>query len=164
LRRNNTGINFDLNLGLQNREFTPSSPFTARIILRQADVGELLSMAGYDYPATGTVNLSAQLAGTRSDPEGNGNIQISAATIHGQPVQRFGATLSFSKGDVVLQNIEMAQAAARVTGNARYAFLSHAFTADLSGAHFDLARAPMFDAGRIAVEGQFRDTRFRHSR
>ncbi len=152
LRRNNTGINFDLNLGLQDREFTPSSPFTARITLRQADVAELLSMAGYHYPATGTVNLSAQLSGTRSDPEGDGNIQISAATIHGQPIQRLNATLSFSKGDLVLQNIEMAQGAARVTGNASYTFSSHAFTSDLSGAHFDLA--PMLQTGPIAVDGQ----------
>ncbi len=154
LRRNKTEINFDLNLGLQNREFTPSSPFTARITLRQADLGELLSMAGYHYPATGTVNLSAQLAGTRSDPEGNGNIQISAATIHGQAIQRASAALSFNKGEVVFHNIEMAQSAARVTGDASYAFLSHSFTADLAGAHFDLARIPVLQASRVAVQGQ----------
>ncbi len=154
LRRNSTAINFDLNLGLQDREFTPSSPFTARINVQQANLAELLDMAGYQYPATGTVNLTAQAAGTRSDPEGYGSLQISAATIHGQVIQRLSSTLSFSKGNVVFHNIEIAQSTARLTGNASYTFLPHTFTFDLSGDHFDLANIPMLQASRVAVQGK----------
>ncbi|MGH9529331.1 MAG: translocation/assembly module TamB domain-containing protein [Terriglobales bacterium] len=154
LRRNNTVVNFDINLGLQEREFTPSSPFTARINMRQANVAEMLSMTGYHYPASGTVNLSAQLMGTRSDPEGNGRIQISDATVQGYPVQRLSSTFNFSQGQIVFHNIDMAQAAARVTGDASYTFLSHMFSVDLSGTHFDLSSIPMLQASRVAVQGQ----------
>lgn len=154
LRRNSTAIDFDLNLGLQDREFTPSSPFTARINVQQANLAELLDMVGYQYPATGTVNLTAQMAGTRSDPEGYGSVQISAATIHGQHLQQLRSTLSFSKGEVVFHDIEMAQSEARVTGNASYTFSTHAVTLDFSGNHFDLARIPIVQASRIAVRGQ----------
>ncbi len=122
--------------------------------MQQANLAELLDMAGYQYPATGTVNLTAQAAGTRSDPEGYGSLQISAATIHGQVIQRLSSTLSFSKGNVVFHNIEIAQSTARLTGNASYTFLPHTFTFDLSGDHFDLANIPMLQASRVAVQGK----------
>ncbi len=154
LRRNSTAINFDLYLGLQDREFTPSSPFTARINMQQANLAELLGMAGYHYPATGIVDLSAHLAGTRSDPEGNGSIRISDAVIHGQPVQQLSSKLSFSNGRVVFASLELAQSLARVTGDGSYTFLSHAFTLDVSGSHFDLSRIASLQASRVAVRGQ----------
>jgi translocation and assembly module TamB len=154
LRRNSTAIGFDINLGLEDRHFTSSSPFTARIDVQHGNVAELLATAGYDYPASGTVDLSVQLSGTRSDPEGNGRIRISDAVIHGQPVQQVSSTLNFSNGEILFGNIELAQSRVRVSGDASYTFLSHAFKLDLSGTHFDLARLASLQASRVVVQGE----------
>jgi translocation and assembly module TamB len=154
LRRGSTVIGFDINLGLQDRHFTSSSPFTARLNMQQGNLAELLGMAGYDYPASGTVDLSVQLAGTSRDPEGNGSVHIRDAVIHGQPVQQLSSTLNFSKGEMVFTNINAAEDSERVRGDASYTFLSHAFKLDLSGSHFDLARIPSLQASRVAVQGE----------
>ncbi|MGH9512292.1 MAG: translocation/assembly module TamB domain-containing protein [Terriglobales bacterium] len=153
LRRNSTAIHFDINLGLEDRHFTPTSPFTARIDMQHANLGELMEMAGYRYPASGMMDLSVQLAGTRSDPEGNGQIHISDAVIYGQPVQQVSSTLSFNRHELVLHNLEMAQLQTRVMGDASYDFSARSFSLDLSGSHFDLARISKLRSSRVSVQG-----------
>lgn len=153
LRRDGTTIGFDINLGLQDRRFTPSSPFTAKVSVVHADLAEVLGMTHYDYPASGILDLSIQLAGTRNDPVGHGRVQIVNAIIHGQPIQRFNSTVSFGNGEVVLHNIELAQSQARVTGDGTYTLATHAFTFDLGGTHFNLADVSSLQFSRVAVEG-----------
>ena len=51
-----------------------------------ADADEILALTGYQFPVTGTVNLSAQVQGTKADPRANGRIELSGAVIRGEPV------------------------------------------------------------------------------
>ena len=127
LRRDSTAISFDINVGLEERHFTSSSPFTAHINMAHADLSEVLNMAGYDYPASGTLDLSVRLAGSRDEPEGEGSARISNAIIRGHAIDQVSAALSFSGGQVLLHNIDLTQV--RIAGYRRwkiydgYAFL-----------------------------------------
>jgi translocation and assembly module TamB len=153
LHRDRTAIAFDINVGLEDRQFTASSPFTARINMAHADLAEVFSMTGYDYPATGTLDLSVQLAGSRAEPEGQGRVHIANATIHGQAIDEFSSALSFSRGEVILHNLDIAQSQSRVSGDGSYIFSTHSLKLDLAGTHFDLASIPMLQQGRVTVQG-----------
>jgi translocation and assembly module TamB len=154
LRRGDTNITFDLSASLQQRRFTDASPFTARVNMRNADATDLLSLAGYDYPITGSINLYLQASGTRTDPHGEGRVQLNHATIYGEAVEHFDSDLRFSGGEAGLNNVQLAYSDARVTGGATYNLSTHAFRFNLTGSNFELARIPKLQASRVTVEGR----------
>ncbi len=153
LRRNSTDINFDINLGLTNRHFSDTSPFTARVVMKHANLNEILSMAGYSYPISGNVDFFAQLSGSQSEPEGNGRIEVTDALVRGYAVHHFDSDLEFRKGEVIFRNTNLAQGDERVTGDLRYTFLTHAFEANAIGNHFQLGRISWLQGDHLAVEG-----------
>jgi translocation and assembly module TamB len=153
LRRDSTAISFDINAGLEERHFTSSSPFTARINVAHADLSEVLNMAGYDYPASGTLDLSLRLAGSRDEPEGEGSARISNAIIRGHAIDQLSAAMSFGGGQVLLHNIDLTQSGSRVTGDGSYTLATHSFSLNIAGTHFDLARIPVLKTGRVVVQG-----------
>ena len=153
LRRDSTAISFDINAGLEERHFTSSSPFTARINMAHADLSEVLNMAGYDYPASGTLDLSVRLAGSRNEPEGEGSARISDAVIRGHAIDQLSAALSFRGGQVLLRNIDLRQSGSRVTGDGSYTIATHSFELNIAGTHFDLASIPVLHSGRVVVQG-----------
>ena len=154
LHHGEAAIRFDLSANLQNGRFTESSPFTARVNLRNADVAEVLALAGYDYPVTGTLNLRLQASGTKAQPHGEGQVLLTKATIYGDPVERFYSDLRFLGSEAELNNIQLTHYEARVTGGATYDSSSHALHFNLTGKDFDLLRIPMLQASRMRVEGR----------
>jgi translocation and assembly module TamB len=154
LRHGNTIISFDLSASLHQRRFIDASPFTARLNMRNADAAEFLSLAGYDYPISGTINLYLRASGTRTDPHGEGRIQINNATIYGQAVEHFDADLRFSNGEAGLNNLQLAYNDARVTGGATYNLSTQAFHFNLTGGNFDLARIAKLQASGVTIEGR----------
>jgi translocation and assembly module TamB len=154
LRRNITVIAFDINLGLQDRHFSSSSPFTARVNMQHGNLAELRTIFGYDYPVTGTLDLSVQLSGTRNDPEGSGQLRLRDAMVYSQPIQQLSTGIDLNNGELAFHNIEISQSLARVSGSANYTPASHAFKLDISGTHFDLERIASFQSSRVAIQGQ----------
>jgi translocation and assembly module TamB len=154
LHRGDTTVNFDLSAVLQQRQFTDASPFTVRVDMRNADLGEILSLAGYDYPVSGTMNLYLQVSGTRVNPHGEGRVQLTNASIYGEPVAHFTTDLRFSGGEAQLNDLQLAHYDAHVTGGATYSLSTRAFHFNLTGTNFDLARIPKLQTSRVTVEGR----------
>src|SRR5581483_1416178 len=154
LRHGPALIDFDLTATLQQGVLTPSSPFTAHVNIRNGNLAEVAQLAGYNYPVTGTVNLSLQAGGTRAAPNGEGHVQLTNAVIYGQPVQRFVSDLRFSGGEAQLNNIQLSQDGARVTGGSTLNLASGEFRFNLTGTNFDLQHIPQLHATRVAVDGR----------
>ncbi|OLE57187.1 MAG: hypothetical protein AUG13_05235 [Chloroflexi bacterium 13_1_20CM_2_59_7] len=154
LRHGDTVISFDISAGLQQRQFTDASPFTARLDMRNADAADILSLAGYNYPVSGTVNFYLQASGTRASPHGEGRVQLTNGTIYGEPVAHFTSDLRFSGGEAELNNLQLVYYDASVSGGATYNLSTHAFHFNLTGANFDLARIPRLQTSRVTVEGR----------
>ena len=154
LRRGHTTVDFNFNLRLQERQFTDSSPFTAGMDVRGADVAELLTLAGSPYPASGTANFFIQATGTKAKPRGEGRIQLSDATIYGEAVQHFDSRLEFSGYKVSLGDIHLSHDDAQVTGDGTYDLSTRAFHFSLNGSNFNLARIAALEASRLSVEGR----------
>jgi translocation and assembly module TamB len=154
LHHGETTVTFDVSAGLQQRQFTDSSPISARVDMRNADVEEVLALGGYDFPVSGTANLSVQIEGTKAEPHGSGHIELSGALIHGEPVQHLDSKLEFNRDQVSLDDLHLAYYDAHVTGAGTYTFSTHAFRINLNGDNFDLARIPQLQVSRVGVDGR----------
>jgi len=149
-------IHFDVNAGLDNRQFTASSPFSANLQMHNVDVAEILALAGRDYPITGKMDAFARASGTRAHPEGQGSVHLAGAVVRGEVVQQFESKFAFNGEQVSLEEIHLAHDEAQVTGNGTYDFATHAFRLNLSGDNFDLQRFPTLQTSRISVEGRMK--------
>jgi translocation and assembly module TamB len=154
LSRANTSIAFDVSALLQRGELTESSPFTARIHVRDADAGELQSLLGYDYPVSGHINLIITASGTRMDPHAEGQLELRDGSAYGQPVSRFNSNLRYNAGEFQLNNILLSYRDAQVTGGAAYTPASRDFHFALSGIGFDLRHFAELQKARMRLEGQ----------
>ena len=147
-------VQFDVNAGLDERQFTDSSPFRASLQMHDAEAAEVISIAGYAYPVTGKLNLSMRASGTRAAPSGQGSLQLSNAAIRGEPVQQAESNFTFNREQLSLQDIHVASGDGQVTGTGSYDFATRAFRFDLDGRNFDLASFPSVEASRVAVKGR----------
>jgi translocation and assembly module TamB len=154
LHSGSTTISFDFNAGLQERGFTNSSPFTARVEMRDADASKILALTGLNYPFSGRMNLWLRVSGTRAAPAGQGEIELSRAVIYGRPVQAFQAKLVFAGPQIDLSDLRATQGDALVLGSAAYNEATHAFRFNLNGSNFDLARVSQLQYRRWNVGGR----------
>lgn len=146
-------IHFQVNAGLDQRQFTEASPFTANVQMRHADAAEILAIAGYNYALTGKLNLSLKASGTRASPAGQGWFQLSAATIRGEPVQQLEGRFALNRQELTLQEVHLTSNEGQIAGNGTYDFATRAFRLDINGQNFDLTRFPALESSRVAVQG-----------
>jgi translocation and assembly module TamB len=154
LHHGQTTIGFDLSAGLEDREFIDSSPVAARVDIRGADADEILALAGYDLPVSGTVDLVARVEGTKAEPEGNGHIELLAAVIGGKPVQHLDSKFQLNREEISFDDFRLAFYDAHVSGAGSYNIYTHAFRFNLDGNNFDLAGIPELQATRVNVAGR----------
>jgi len=152
--RGDTSVRFDVSAVLSNGQPNPDDPFTANLQLENGDVAELLTLAGYEYPVSGRMNLSAQASGTRQHPHAEGHARLSGAVLYGQPIPQFDSDLRWSDGEAALNNIQLAYYDARITGGATYNPGTGGCQFSLSGKNLDLARIPSLQTSRIPIEGR----------
>jgi translocation and assembly module TamB len=140
LKRGDTSADFDITANLQNGTFTETTPFTARVNLHKVDVASTAAIAGFDYPVSGTADVSVQITGTRAHPQGQGHIHAENASAYGESIETFDADLRMAGNETVLNNIHLTHQDAEVSGTAAYTPATHAFRLDLAGKNFDIAR------------------------
>jgi translocation and assembly module TamB len=153
LQHDDTTVDFDAQARFDNGELTGASPFKAHVQIQKADVQEILALAGKDYAASGSVNLTVSAAGTIGAPEGEGNLDVSHAVFRGSSMDRLRSQFTFGGSQLALQQIEIADAGARITGGASYSWATHAVSADLKGSNFALKRIPQLQDARVVVDG-----------
>ena len=154
LRRGDTSADFEFNASLDKGQFTPTSPYTAKVNLHNVDVASTAALAGFDYPVAGTAEVGLQLAGTRAHPQGHGHIHAANASAYGEPIERFDADLQLGTEETSLTNINLTHEGGEVTGNAAYSPAKRAFRLDLLGKNFDVSRIRQIQLPRLPVEGR----------
>jgi translocation and assembly module TamB len=146
-------VSFDGSAHVQNGQIAAGSPFAAHLDIHQADVSEILALAGFNYPIRGLANVRIQVSGTRADPHGEGHLELTDLLIDDRSVRRLVADLRLSNGEASLNNIRLAHGAAEISGGATYNLSSHAFRFNFAGEDFDLARIPELQSAGHSVEG-----------
>jgi translocation and assembly module TamB len=153
LRRDDTTAEFDVNAQLQRGLLTGDSAISGHINLHHVDVASTASLAGLDYPVTGTADVSLQIAGTRLDPEIQGHIHAANSSLYGESIEKFEADLHVD-GEVALSNIQLTHLDSVVTGSAAYTPDSHTFKLDVTGTNFDLAAIRQIQMKPLPIEGR----------
>lgn len=154
LHRGETSAEFEVNASLEKGKFTPDSPYTARVQLHNVDVASTAALAGFDYPVTGTADISLHLAGTRARPQAQGHIHAENASAYGEPIEKFDADLGLGAEETALTNIDLTHQGGVVTGTAAYSPAKRAFRLDLTGKNFDLSRVRQIQTQRLPIQGQ----------
>ena len=154
LRRDDTSAQFDASATLDHGHFTADSQFTIRANLLNTDLAAVQALAGYNYPVTGTADLSLQAAGTESDAHGDGQIHLNHASAYAEPIQQFDSNFHFNHGELALDNIHLFHDDAIVTGSAAYNPTTRAFRLDVAGNNLDLARIRQIHSNCLSIEGR----------
>lgn len=154
LRRGDTSADFEVSASLQKGQFTESSPYTARVNLHNVDVASTAALADFDYPVTGTADVSLQISGTRAHPQVQGHIHATNASAYDEPIERFDADLHIRRSETTLDNIQLTHENATVTGMAAYTPSTRGFRLDLAGKSFDVSRIRQIHLDRLPMQGR----------
>ena len=154
LRRGETSAEFDAEAVLQKGHFTDNAPITARVNLHQVDVASTAELAGFDYPVSGTADVTLQIGGSRADPQVQGHIHATNASAFQQSIQSFEADVQVAGGETALNNIRLAHDDAAITGSAGFTPATRGFRVDLTGTNFDLTRIRQIHLDQLSVEGR----------
>lgn len=153
LRRGKMFATANASIGLRNGALTPASVFDVRAQLRNANVAELQSLAGFNYPVGGTLNANFHAAGTQSDMRGSGSFALTDGTAYGETFRSLTADLRLAGKEAQLQNIVMAKNGGQVRGSAAYNTATERFGFDLRGQNLSLDSVAMLRRGSSRVSG-----------
>jgi translocation and assembly module TamB len=154
LRGGPTQLQFEGSLALKRYRAIPESPLSAQFRLQKGELAELAALAGYNYPAAGQLDAELRVGGTWQTPSGQGEIAVSHPMIAGAEFSHLAAHLDFSGTQAQLEDINLTQGSARISGSAGYNFRSTEFRFDLQGGNFDLAKFSHLQTNRITVAGE----------
>ena len=82
LHRGETSADFELSAILQKGRFTEDTAYSAKVNLHHVDVAATAALTGFDYPVSGTADLSLQIGGTRAHPQAQGHIHAVNASAY----------------------------------------------------------------------------------
>ena len=153
IRRGETSADFEVTAALQRGQLTANSPYTARVNLHNVDVASTAALANFDYPVSGTANVSLEISGTRAHPLARGHIRASNASAYGEAIEKFDADFHLTAVETGLNNIVLTHEGGEITGSAAYTPASNAFRLDLAGNNFDLARVGQIQMASLPVAG-----------
>ena len=154
LKNGDADIDFDLSANLLNGRMSPESPFTLRMALQNADLQNLLQLAGYEYPVTGRLDLTLRLSGTPADPHGEGAIVWSDANVYRQQIRRLNTDLRFVHKQAEFNNIRLWAYGGTATGGVLYDLHNKTFRLNMSGSNFDLGQLPQLANRRFPIQGR----------
>lgn len=120
--------------------FNSSSPIQAHATLRNATLTQLMPLLGTKIPATGTLGLQMNLAGTLGDPTGSGSLTVTGGQIYGEPYQGLQSSLALDNHVLQVSNILYRQEGGHIQGSAQLNIQSQQFHFDLNGSNFYLPR------------------------
>jgi len=80
-------FNFNIQAGLTQWAYTPSSPLNVSLSGSQLSVADLEKLTGSNYPVSGTLAMNIAVHGSQLNPVGQGNINLVNAVVANEPVQ-----------------------------------------------------------------------------
>jgi translocation and assembly module TamB len=149
---------FDASAALVGNALPEDTPFTLHLDLRNADVAELVQLAGVHQPSAGTLDMSATVSGTRANPHGDGHIEIRNGVAYGVAVPLLKSDLRLAGGEFQVNNIDASAYDAPLSGSAVVStsnrdWSKNEFRLNLSGRNLDLARFPRLQTSRFTADG-----------
>ncbi len=149
-----TVAHVDLTTALTHGTVQENSPFALRLNLINLNLSEVSQLADYSHPISGTLDLTARLAGTRANPHGEGHLQVRDAFAFGVPVSAASSDVVLANHQIQFDRMNAASYGASLTGSGAISTFLDNFRVNLSGENIDLAQVPHFHNPRIKIDGR----------
>ncbi|MBV9759264.1 MAG: translocation/assembly module TamB domain-containing protein [Acidobacteriaceae bacterium] len=129
LTRGGLRTNFDASIGLHKWTPLPKSPLTANLGMRNADVADLLGLAGEaSVPASGTLSADVHVNGTYGNPLGDANFQVVHGAAYEQPFDRLHANVNLQDRLITLAPLSLEAPAGRIDVDGSFQHPRDSFT------------------------------------
>jgi translocation and assembly module TamB len=116
-------------IGLTDWKVTDASAVNGSVQLTNADIPQLLALAGEkDFPATGTLNTTAQVTGTVGDPRISADLRVTRGQLYGEPYDLVTGRAQYVNGGEQLVTAVLDAGRKRVNVTARYDHTANTFT------------------------------------
>jgi translocation and assembly module TamB len=158
-----TTAHFDASAVLTGGVLPESAPFTLHFDLRNANLAEVVQLAGVAQPLSGNLDMSVTVSGTRASPHGDGHLELHNGTVYGVGVPLLKSDLRLAGGELQFNNIDASAYGALFSGSAAVSTSSLTetstdwakteFRLNLSGRNLDLARFPRLQTSRFTADG-----------
>jgi translocation and assembly module TamB len=133
--------------------FDDQATIHATAQVQNASLTDLLSLAGQDFPVTGTLNLQAHAGGMLGDLNGGGNLTLLGGAIEGRPYHSLTAAATLAGQDINLTKLTLLQDGGTVEGNGTYSLKTRQFLFNLDGTNFELSHFPQPKDPRLTIAG-----------
>ena len=163
---------FEASAALTDSVFEKNNPFTLHFDFRDAEVPELIQLAGPGVLSgmqkgglNGALSMNVALSGTRASPHGDGHLELHNGIAYGINIPSLKSDLRFSGGELQFNNIESTVYNAPFSGSAAinlsnlvashpdFAISKSEVRLNLSGRNLDLARLGYFQTSRFSADG-----------
>ena len=136
LARGTLAANFSGTVGLKQWKAGPYAPLAATIAMRNADLADLLALAGQrDFPASGSLNADARIGGTVGNPTGSANLNVINGAVYDEPFDRLEMQANLSDQLVSIPAAYIVSGPARVDLNASFRHPRDSFSTGSLRAH-----------------------------
>jgi translocation and assembly module TamB len=143
---------FSGSIGLRQWQPLPESPINANLKMRNADVADLLSLAGASIPASGQLTADANINGSYGNPLGSATLQVVNGRAYDQPFQSLRSNINLTDQLITLSNLELDAAGGQVKLDGTFQHPRDSFT--VGHAQFRVATNPLQLANLTAVQRQ----------
>lgn len=154
LKRGTAQIAFAGGTTLHKGSFEEKSVFRASANITDAQLADVQSLAGYNYPVTGTLNARVSAQGTKTNMRGGAQLDVANGTIYGEPFKDFRADVALAGQDVQLRSASLRQNGATLTGQGAYNLQAKSFRLEAHGRNFDLAHIQKLQSPRLSLAGK----------
>jgi translocation and assembly module TamB len=107
-------------IGMRNWKPQDSSPLRVDATVRNADLRDVLALAGQDQNMTGALTADAHIAGTVGDPRGGADLSVVNGTIQGERFDSLTARASMTERSVDIPTLQLVAGPSRVDASATY--------------------------------------------
>jgi translocation and assembly module TamB len=114
--------NFAASVGLRNWKPENFEPLRADVTVRNADVRDVLALAGQSspVPVTGALTVDAHVNGTLGDPLGYADVTVFNGTIEGERFDSLAAHAVMTQGSVDVPSLAFVAGSSRIDASAGY--------------------------------------------
>ncbi len=159
LARSSLQAHFSGAIGLRKWSTTPQSPLSANVTIRNADVADVMALAGQPLnAASGSLAADAQISGTLGNPVGGANLSVGKGLLYGEPFDSLNVNAAFSDQLAELQKAELVDGPSQVTLHATFVHPRDSFStghiqAELSSNEWALSRLQTIQSRHPGLAG-----------
>ena len=125
-------------VGLDQWELKASAPLHANVVVRNADVQDVLALTGQSrIPIRGDLALSAQASGTAGDPQGSADLTIVNGAAYDQPFDRIQGKVNYGEQFVNIPSMQMSSGSALANLAASFEHPLNSFSTGRLHVHVD---------------------------